>query len=70
MKTEKRNNRSNKSQNQHSHNDDENLKKTLDANNKGLNTTLLIAAGFVVIIFYTIWSSVRTYSDQMHYDME
>jgi|688.fasta_scaffold2893129_1 hypothetical protein len=36
----------------------------------GLNSMLLIAAGFVAVIFYTIWSSIRTYSEQMHYDME
>jgi hypothetical protein len=44
-----------------------------DVNNNGssgLNSMLLIAAGFVAVIFYTIWSSIRTYSDQMHYDME
>ena len=53
----------NKTQN----NDDE---KVVAVGDKGLNSMLIIAAGFVCVIFYTIWSSIRTYSDQMHYDME
>ena len=65
--------RSNKSHNHHDHHettssDDSSYNK--NKANRGLNSMLLIAAGFVAIIFYTIWSSIRTYSEQLHYDME
>lgn len=55
----------------HSHDtDDENSYKVTRNTQSGLNSMLLIVAVFVVIIFYTIWSSIRTYSQQLHYDME
>ncbi len=33
----------------------------------GLNRTLLFVAGCIAIFFYTIWSSLKTYSNRMEY---
>ncbi len=40
------------------------------ADSTGLNRTLLFVAGFIGIFFYTIWSSLKTYSNRIEYDME
>ena len=67
---QRRSNRSinKQSSHQHSHShdtDDENSYKVTRNTQSGLNSMLLIVAVFVVIIFYTIWSSIRTYSQQL-----
>jgi hypothetical protein len=56
--------------NKHVEHEEPNNPAVNKGNSSGLNSMLLIAAGFVVVIFYTIWSSIKTYSDQLHYDMD
>lgn len=59
--------RTNKKQLNTSQEPNEQTKKSTETNSSFI---ILFVIGFIAIIFYTIWTSLATYSDQMRYDME
>lgn len=45
-------------------------KKTATKSEERSSFFLILVIGFVLMIAYTVWSSINTYSNQLVYDME